>query len=52
MIGLEPVLTFRETIMSIAFNINTDPALIQKLNDELELMRSEGVFEEIQAKYQ
>ena len=50
--GLEPVLTFRETIMSIAFNINTDPALVQKLNDELELMRSEGVFEEIQAKYQ
>ena len=50
--GLEPVLTFRETIMSIAFNINTDPALIQKLNDELEVMRAEGVFEEIQAKYQ
>ena len=49
--GLEPVLTFRETIMSIAFNINTDPDLIDTLNAELEAMKAEGVIAEIEAGY-
>jgi len=49
--GLESVLTFRETIMSIAFNINTDDAIIDALNAELEKMKSEGVIVEIQNRY-
>ena len=50
--GLEPVLTFRETIMSIAFNINTDDALIEKLNTELAAMKAEpGLIESIEANY-
>ncbi len=49
--GLVPVLTFRETIMSIAFNINTDLALIDKLNTELAAMKAEGVILEIQSRY-
>ena len=50
--GLVPVLTFRETIMSIAFNINTDQALIDNLNAELEAMNAEGVILNIQSGYQ
>jgi polar amino acid transport system substrate-binding protein len=50
--GLVPVLTFRETIMSIAFNINTDQALIDNLNAELEAMKAEGVILDIQSGYQ
>jgi polar amino acid transport system substrate-binding protein len=49
--GLVSVLTFRETIMSIAFNINTDPALIDNLNAELEAMKAEGVILAIQSGY-
>ncbi len=50
--GLKPIFTFRETIMSIAFNLNTDIALINKLNNELKRMKAENIFSEIQAKYQ
>lgn len=49
--GLVPVMTFRETIMSIAFNINTDDAIIDKLNTELEAMKNEGVVAKIEAQY-
>ncbi len=49
--GLESVLTFRETIMSIAFNINTDADLIDRLNAELQAMKAEGVIREIQDGY-
>jgi hypothetical protein len=38
--------------MSIAFNINTDPALIDNLNAELEAMKAEGVILDIQSGYQ
>lgn len=41
---LVPVLTFRETIMSIAFNINTDDATINKLNNGLVAMKAEAGF--------
>lgn len=49
--GLIPVMTFRETIMSIAFNINTDDAIIDRLNAELEAMKREGVVARIQDQY-
>ena len=49
--GLVPVMTFRETIMSIAFNINTDNAIIDRLNAELEAMKQEGVVARIQDQY-
>ena len=38
--------------MSIAFNINTDQALIDNLNAELEVMNAEGVILDIQSGYQ
>ena len=51
--GLKPILTFRQTIMSIAFNINTDDAVIDKLNAELEAMKAEpGLISEIESHYQ
>ncbi len=51
--GLKPILTFRQTIMSIAFNINTDDAIIDKLNAELEAMKAEpGLISEIESHYQ
>ena len=49
--GLVPVMTFRESILSIAFNINTDDALIDRLNAELEAMKREGVIARIQDQY-
>ena len=49
--GLVPVMTFRESILSIAFNINTDDALIDRLNAELEAMKREGVVARIQDQY-
>ncbi len=49
--GLVPVMTFRETIMSIAFNINTEDAIIDKLNTELEAMKREGIVGKIQEQY-
>ena len=49
--NLEEALIFNKTIMSIAFNINTSDKIIRKLNQELELMQSEGVLDLIKAKY-
>ena len=49
--NLEEVMTFRETIMSIAFNKNTSDDLVNKLNQELALMVSEGVLDQINSKY-
>lgn len=46
-----PVMTFRETIMSIAFNPDTDDSIIDKLNAELEAMKREGVVTQIQGRY-
>ena len=50
--GLVPVMTFKETIMSLAFNLDTDDEIINTLNQELEKMRSEGVLRAIELKYQ
>lgn len=49
--GLEEALIFKKTIMSIAFNRNTDDAVINKLNAELRKMEKEGVIEKIKAGY-
>lgn len=49
--GLVPIMTFRKTIMSIAFNIDTDDAIIDRLNTELEAMKREGVVTKIQDQY-
>lgn len=49
--NLEEALIFNQTIMSIAFNIDTDEAVISKLNAELELMRSQGVLDLIKDQY-
>ena len=50
--GLVPVLTFRETVMAIAFNINTDDAIIDKLNNELVAMKAEaGLISGIESNY-
>jgi polar amino acid transport system substrate-binding protein len=49
--NLEEALIFNQTIMSIAFNINTDDAIISKLNAELELMKSQGDLDRIKDKY-
>lgn len=48
---LQEAFTFNETIMSIAFNINTDDQIISKLNRTLEVMKSQGVIERIKGKY-
>ena len=48
---LEEAFVFKETIMSIAFNKDTDDALIDKLNSELALMAKEGVIEQIRSKF-
>ena len=50
--GLEPVFTFRETIMAIAMNIDTPDDIVDRLNAELAAMRAEGLLEQIEAKYQ
>lgn len=49
--GLILVMTFRKTIMSIAFNLDTDAAIIDRLNTELEAMKREGVVARIQDQY-
>lgn len=49
--NLEEALIFNKTIMSIAFNINTNDEIISKLNQELELMKSEGALDPIKDKY-
>jgi polar amino acid transport system substrate-binding protein len=49
--NLEEALIFNKTVMSIAFNINTDDAIISKLNTELELMKNQGVLDLIKNKY-
>lgn len=49
--NLEEALIFNKTIMSIAFNLNTNDEIINRLNLELEVMKSEGVVEIIKNKY-
>ena len=49
--NIEEVMTFRETIMSIAFNKDTSDEIINRLNQELDLMESEGVIDQINSKY-
>ena len=51
-LGLEPVLTFRRTIMSIAFNKNTSDDIINALNDELQRMKDDGTVAQIEQNYQ
>lgn len=49
--NLEEALIFNETIMSVAFNIETDEEVIRTLNLELEAMRNDGALEAIKNKY-
>jgi len=49
--GLEEAFVFKKTVMAIAFNINTDDAIINKLNTELRKMVKEGLVERIKAGY-
>lgn len=49
--NLEEALIFNKTIMSIAFNLNTNDEIINRLNLELEVMKSEGALDPIKNKY-
>ncbi|HBC36492.1 MAG TPA: amino acid ABC transporter substrate-binding protein, partial [Marinobacter adhaerens] len=50
--GLQPVLVFRETPMYLAFSNNTDPAVIEDLQQALDEAREAGEIERIAASYE
>ncbi|WP_417566461.1 substrate-binding periplasmic protein [Marinobacter sp.] len=50
--GLKPVLVFRETPMYLAFSTNTDPAIIEDLQQALDKARSAGEIAKIVARYE
>lgn len=49
---LEPVFTFRETIMSIALNKDMPTDVIRQLNGELKKMREDGTVAKIYKRYE
>ena len=50
--NLEVAFVFKETVMSLAFNKNTDDKIISRLNRKLDKMKTKGVIGRIEAKYQ
>lgn len=50
--GLEPVMTFRETVMGIAFNKDMPKEIVDKLNETLTIMYSDGTIDKISHNYQ
>lgn len=49
--GLEAVYTFKEMILSLAFNKSVSPKIIKKLNKILTGMRRDGTIKEIHKRY-
>lgn len=49
--GLEVVYTFNDTELYLAMNLDTSDEVIQKLNDGLETIRNNGMYEAIETKY-
>ena len=49
--GLEPVFTFKETIMGIAFNKDVPDQIVNGLNQALVAMSKDGALEKIAKKY-
>lgn len=49
--GLEVVYTFNDTELYLAMNLETSDEIIQKLNDGLEAIRNNGMYEAIETKY-
>jgi len=50
-VAIEPLFTFRETVMSLACNVAVEDELIADLNRILSELRVEGVVSEILARY-
>ena len=50
--NLEPVFTFRETVMAIAFNKDVPRGVINQLNTELKKMRQDGTVANIYKRYE
>lgn len=50
--GIKPVLTFKETQMSLACNLGVADATIGKLNDALAAMKKDGALDKLNRKYQ
>ncbi|MDS1309019.1 MULTISPECIES: substrate-binding periplasmic protein [Marinobacter] len=49
--GLEPVFSFNETELYLAMNLDTSEKIMQKLQEGLRKIRSNGMYEAIETKY-
>ena len=49
--GLVPVYSFNKTELYLAMNMETPDEVIQKLNQGLETIKNNGIYEAIETKY-